>query len=403
MHRIVHAMLALVTVASTVLAAPPAADVKGVVAGNNAFALDLYAKLSQEKGNLFFSPYSISTALAMTYAGARGNTETQMATALHFGLGQEPLHAAFHNLLEATRGGDKRGYQLSVANALWGQQGYGFLDQFLKVTQAHYGAGLRQVDFRGATEAARQRINLWVEKQTNGKIKDLIQPGILDELTRLVLTNAIYFKGDWASQFKKAATRDAPFTLAGGKTTTAPLMYQRQKFGYAESRDAQALEMPYVGEDLSMIVLLPRKADGLAALEASLSADTLNGWLGRMRHPRTVRVYLPRFKMTSAFRLGQQLKVMGMPDAFNARKADFSGMDGREDHLYIAAVIHKAFVEVNEEGTEAAAATAVVMKARSARIPRDPVFRADRPFLFLIRHKPTGSILFMGRVADPTK
>jgi serine protease inhibitor len=369
-----------------------------VVKGNNQFGLDLYGKLREKEGNLFFSPYSISTALAMTYAGARGQTAEEMAKTLHFDLDHDKLHAAFKVLQEGMKAEKKKaGYRLHVANALWGQKDYRFLPAFLQLTHDNYGAGLQEVDFVKATEQARRTINAWVEKQTEDKIKELIKPGILEPMTRLVLTNAIYFKGDWASQFKKDATRDLPFKLADGKEVRTPLMYQKGKFGYLETGDLQALELPYQGKDLSMVVLLPKQLHGLASLEKGLTTDRLTGWLGRMRSSE-VQVFLPRFKMTSEFELKPVLASLGMKKLFTGA-ADLSGMNGRTD-LHVSAVIHKAYVDVNEEGTEAAAATAVVVRGESKR-PPVPVFRADHPFLFLIRDQRTGSILFLGRLVNP--
>lgn len=372
--------------------------------GNNAFACQMYRRLAAKPGNHFFSPYSISAALAMTYAGARGKTEVQMAKVLHFPLSENRLHAAFKDLGEALNaGGKERPYQLSVANALWGQKGYEFLAPFLGVVNRNYGGGLRRVDFVGDTEGARKTINTWVEEQTQQKIKELIPEGILDKLTRLVLTNAIYFKGDWASQFDKKRTSEERFTAVSAiqrriKTVQVPMMHQKGKFGYLETPQMQVLEMPYVGGDLAMMVLLPREktAESLAEVEKSLSAENLKKWASLLRKQEVV-VSLPKFKATSSYRLDDALKSMGMSDAFS-RAADFSGMDGTK-FLYITAVLHKAFVDVNEEGTEAAAATAVVMALRS--ISRPTVFRADHPFLFLIRHVKTGSILFMGRMMNP--
>ncbi len=380
------------------LAAAEEVNMGAIVTGNNTFALNLYAQVRGEEGNLFLSPFSISTALAMTYAGARGETATQMREALHLGAEGERLHQAFGHLLETLNAqGEKGGYQLSVANALWGQKGAGFLREFLDLTQEHYGAGLREVDFARATEAARRTINTWVEKETKDKIKDLIQPGVLSALTELVLINAIYFKGTWADPFDEKSTRDASFTLGAGDQVKVPTMHRTDDFRYAEGEGFQALELPYEGNDLSMVIVLPREADGLAALEARLSAENLESWLAGLRR-RKVRVALPRFTMTSSFRLEEALKSLGMTDAFSGR-ADFSGMNGTGG-LFISAVIHKAFVDVNEEGTEAAAATAVVMMKSAA--PRRPVvFQADPPFLFLIRDNRSGSILFIGRLANP--
>ncbi|MCK4307062.1 serpin family protein [candidate division WOR-3 bacterium] len=372
------------------------ADKKTVVDGNNMFALELYTELKEQEGNLFFSPYSISTALAMTYAGARGNTEKQMAEVLHFELSQKCLHPTFHSLISQLNAQGK-GYQLNIANALWGQKGYGFLEEFLELTKANYGAGLNEVDFVRDAESARKTINAWVEEQTKDKIKDLIKPGILDALTVLVLTNAIYFKGNWASQFKKKETKDSKFYVRANKTVKVPMMYQKEKFKYMETDGFQAIELPYVDNELSMVILLPKKREGLVELENSLNVDSLNKWLGNLRK-QEVTIYLPKFKMTSEFRLEEVLASMGMPDAFSGQ-ADFSGMIGRKE-LFISAVIHKAFVDVNEEGTEAAAATAVVMAKGTVPVFR---FRADHPFIFLIRDISSGSILFLGRVVNPLK
>ena len=397
-------------------------DAARTVAGNNAFALDLYARLRGEEGNLFLSPFSLSTALAMTYAGADGETGTQIYGALRFprdgmtapfelGNGQEMevvrfipwerarFHAAFKALREDMDARQERGdYRLSVANALWGQKGYGFLDEFLAVTRSNYGAGLREVDFAGDTEGARKTINQWVEQQTEDRIEDLVPPGVLDALTRLVLTNAIYFKGDWAAQFDPGATAEAPFTLSDGKKATVQMMRQKARFAYLEAPAFQALALPYRGEDLSMVVLLPREPDGLAALEELLAPQSLEHWLGSLQE-REVQLFLPRFKMMSQFSLKDVLKAMGMTDAFDANAADFSRMNGKKD-LHVTAVIHEAFVEVNEEGTEAAAATGVVVGLTSVG-PMPAVFRADHPFIFLIRDNATGSILFLGRLAEP--
>ncbi|MFH1730640.1 MAG: serpin family protein [Planctomycetota bacterium] len=387
-----------------------AVNTAAVIKGNNEFALDLYAKLSEKKGNLFFSPYSISTALAMTYAGARGDTAGQMKTTLHLGAAPDDkaLHDAFGKLVGDLNAAGKKGkFKLSVANALWAQRDYKFLEEFTGLVTKSYGAGLTPLDFARQTEAARQTINAWVEKQTQDKIKELLKPGVLTSLTRLVLTNAIYFKGDWASQFDKKRTKDAPFhlglpaekSLAGPATVEVPMMYQKGKFNYADLRTFQILQMPYKGDQLAMVVLLPKEhhAEAMVTLEKSLTTKNLTTWLGRLPS-REVMVYLPRFKMTSEFSLKSTLMAMGMKDAFT-EKANLSGMDGTY-MLYISAVVHKAFVDVNEEGTEAAAATAVVVALRSAA-PRQLIFRADRPFIFLIRDNRTGSVLFIGRVANP--
>jgi serpin B len=415
MKRIAVGMAVVLVLASGVFAveekptAPPsrragtaqAEDVAKVAEGCNRFAFDLYAHLLRQEGNLFFSPYSISTALAMTSAGARGETADQMAKTLCLPVSGEAVHAAYaalQNDLNAAGAGGA--FELVVANRLWGQKGYAFLPDFLKLLDTSYGAGLEPVDFARATEAARQTINAWVEKQTRDKIKDLLKPGVLDAMTRLVLTNAIYFKGKWAEEFDKKATRDGDFYVTPEKKVAAPLMHQTKHFGYFDGGEFQILELPYQGDRLSMVVLLPKAKDGLAGLEASLSAEKLAEWVGKL-HRREVRVALPRFKTTAEFSLGDTLVAMGMADAFDPAKADFSGMSGKKD-LFISAVVHKAFVDVNEEGTEAAAATAVVARMTAVAEP-PPEFRADHPFLFLIRDTKTGAILFLGRILDPTK
>jgi serpin B len=370
-----------------------------VVLGNNKFALELYSKLENQQGNLFLSPYSISTALAMTYAGAKVQTEKQMAEVLCFApMKNEQFHKVFGEIIkQLNASGEKGSYELVVANALWGQKEYKFLPEFLTLVRENYGGDLQQVDFATQTEEARKTINAWVESKTKDKIKELIKPGMLDSVTRLVLTNAIYFKGKWASPFKPERTQDSPFALLDGQKVNVPTMNQTGKFGYMEANDIWVLEMPYVNDDLSMVILLPKQADGVKDLEKELVSDNLAGWLARM-HKREVQVFFPRFKMASEFGLGKVLSAMGMPDAFSG-KADFSGMTGSRD-LFISAVVHKAYVDVNEEGTEAAAATGVTMKLTSIREPL-PVFRADHPFIFLIRDNQTGSILFLGRVANP--
>jgi len=288
--------------------------------------------------------------------------------------------------------------KLSVANSLWPQQDYKLLKSFLSLVREHYGASVTPLDFR-ASEPARKMINIWVEDKTNQKIKDLIPGGVLSAATRLVLVNAIYFKGNWTSPFKAEETKEQPFRLQSGQTVQAPLMFQQKHLSYAEDDELQSLELPYAGDDLFMIVLLPRKADGLASLESSLSPANLAKWTQAMSSS-DVKVYLPKFKMTCRFSLNDTLKAMGMSNAFDQAQADFSGMDGSRN-LFISAAVHKAFVEVNEQGTEAAAATGIAMGLTA--LPRRPIeFRADHPFIFLIRERSTGSILFIGRVTHPT-
>ena len=374
-------------------------DTEALVQGNAAFALDLYGELKKSEGNLFFAPYSISAALAMTYAGARENTAAQMAQTLHFTLDPRRLHPAFAALEAELNAVQKQGnVLLKIANSLWPQAGYPFLEEFLALTKEYYGATITPLDY-GDPETARETINAWVGEHTEGKIKELIGPRVLGALTRLVLTNAIYFKGNWASRFDPALTEDAPFWVTPARQVPVPMMTQQREFKYAECAGVQILELPYAGHDLAMIVLLPRQADGLATLEDALSVESLTQWT-RAVWEREVVVFLPRFKASSKFDLKDTLESLGMADAFDADEANFSGMDGVERWLYISAVLHQAFVDVNEEGTEAAAATAVIMAAMG--LPASPpAFRADHPFIFLIRDNRTGSILFLGRVVDP--
>ena len=366
--------------------------------GNDNFAFDLYAELSRANSeNFFFSPSSVRAALAMTYAGARGETESQMAMVLHFTVPQERLHQAFGEFIEVLTGREK-GYRLSLANRLWGQQGYDYLPDFLRITRKHYGAELALLDFMRHHAEARQSINSWVEKQTEGQIRDLIPDGVLDRRTRLVLTNAIFFKGSWTHAFEEQATTEAPFLISATEETPAQLMFLAGSFSHHNSDGIQVLELPYGEGALSMIVLLPEKVDGLWDIESKLNPENYRKWMSELQ-PEQLQVYLPKFRVTAQFRLDKVLVSMGMPLAFDRSRADFSAISGRKD-LYLSAVLHKAFVDVNEEGTEAAAGSGAVLNVRSMREPI--VFRADHPFVFLIRENQTGSILFLGRVVNPS-
>ena len=379
-----------------------------IVQGNNEFALDLYSRLAQaEKSNLFFSPYSISSALAMTFAGACGDTEQKMASVLRFPADQEQVHAAFSNLNQQILTGSKHGYTINVANRLWGQQGFRIAKQFLDILRTRYGADLEQMDFAKQPEQASQKINGWVEDQTAGKITNLISPEALSELTSLLLVNAVYFKGDWTEKFDEGSTEEAPFHLGILNKNKVQMMHQQADFSYTKVGGVQILELPYGNRDLSMVVLLPNRIGGLAKLESALSVSNLSKWTSALV-PQSVKVFLPRFRLTEQFALAEVLKSMGMASAFELGSANFFGITDPGAcmviPLCISEVLHKAYVEVNEEGTEAAAATAVTMELCSAafhRPPPVPVFRADHPFVFLIRHNESGSILFLGRVANP--
>jgi serpin B len=337
----------------------------------------------------------------MTYAGARGGTEGQMARALHFSAAPQELHRAFASLQARVNAVQARGdVRLLVANALWPQKRYAFLEEYLSLIKECYGAAITPVDYQAAAEAARKTINAWVESKTEDKIKELIAPGVLGDLTHLVLVNAIYFKGDWSNQFDPALTSDGSFWLSPEEDVEVPMMCQEGEFGYAEPRGLQVLELPYVGGELSMIVLLPKSVRGLASLEKALTATSLSKWTDRLGYTE-VEVLLPRFIMRFGCELSDALTALGMTDAFDAGAADFSGMDGREHWLFLSAVVHQAFIDVKEEGTEAAAATALEFVG-AAPPDRPPVtFRADHPFFFAIRENSTGSILFLGRVVNP--
>jgi serpin B len=386
--------------------AAPAADVAAAAAGNSAFAFDLYQALRAQGGNLFYSPYSISSALAMTYAGARGQTEAQMAATLHYTLGQAALHPAFNALdLALNTAGDAGGpasFTLRSVNSLWAQQDYKFLPDYLDVLGRNYGAGLRLVDYKdsGRREQARQAINNWVKTATAGKIPELVGQGMLDETTRLVLANAIYFKGDWQTPFE-AGSQPAPFTKLDGSRVSAPLMERHAQTAYAAGDGYQAVALPYQGGRVSFVVILP-PAEQFAAFEQGLTAEQVTGILAALQ-PTDVVLYLPRFKYDASLLLADTLQALGMPLAFDRQQADFSGATGARD-LFISNVIHKAYVAVDEKGTEAAAATAVIMAGAGAPVdqPQPVIVRADHPFIFLIRDDQTGSILFVGRVVDPS-
>jgi serpin B len=385
----------------------PAADVAAVAVDNNTFATDLYAHLAAGSQNLLFSPYSISSALAMTYAGARGQTATQMAHSLHFSLPDDRLHAAFGalsgQLMDEAYGDGKTFYKLSVADAIWTQQGLNYNPDFLKLLRNDYAAELHQSDFRSAHEQARADINQWVAQETVDKIPNLLPKGAVDAGTRMVLVNAIYFKGNWLTQFDKSQTSDQPFHLDTQKDVSAPLMFEKIRCPAMENDEFQIVELPYDGDKLSMVIVLPRRVDGLAALEQKLTAEELDHWTNQLAN-RPVNVHLPKFKLACQFQLADVLKSMGIVDAFDRGSANFSGMT-TDDRLHIGTVIHEAVMDVNEEGTEAAAATAVGMQATAVIVSRPPPppmeFRADHPFIFFIRQQSSGAILFAGRVENP--
>ncbi len=374
--------------------------------GNATFALDLYRQLAGSDENLFFSPYSISLALAMTYAGAVRETESQMAETLRFELAQDRLHPAFNSLdlslASQSKEGVEAGFQLNIANSVWGQEGHGFLPDFLDTLALNYGGKVRDVDFRGSPEDARLRINGWVAEETAGRIEDLIPRGAIDRFTRLALANAVYFKAEWRSPFDERATSPAPFYALDGSENRVETMRQTEYFGYARGGGYQAVDLPYKGGAMSMTILLPDE-DRFGEFESSLDADRLAEILEGLESTR-VRLAMPRFELEASLALAETLEAMGMPNAFDDKRAEFQGMDGRsclagdDECLYISSVAHKAFVSVDEAGTEAAAATAVIIGITKAE-PEEPIsLTIDRPFIYLVRDMETGTVLFLGRV-----
>lgn len=374
----------------------PSEDLVALVQGNSAFAYDLYQKIRSDSGNLFFSPYSISAALAMTYAGARSETEQQMAETLHFALPQERLHSAFNALDLALTSDENENFRLDIANALWGQVGQYFRNDFLDLLATNYGAGMWLVNFMEDAERARIKINDWVSEHTENKIENLLPPGAVDSLTRLVLTNAIYFHASWLFPF--SVTEENTFTLLDNSEVTAQMMSEVEELRYAEGEGYQAVELPYKNRDASMIIILPT-LDKFNEFETTLNAERVSDIVENLEY-RNVYLKMPKFEFEKSLALGQILQEMGVSAAFDPFRADFSGIDDNHD-LYITNVLHKAFISVNENGTEAAAATAVIIGASA--VPQPPIeMSIDHPFIFMIRHNSTGAMLFFGRVLDPT-
>ncbi len=377
--------------------------IDSVVEANNQFALDLYKKYKTKDGNIFFSPYSLSSALVMTYEGAKGETAEEIQTVFHFpkdDLARRSGYAGLYNQINQT---DKK-YKLNTANALWADQSFQLLDQYSNLIDQFYGGKVTNLDFKQKADESRETINNWVEDQTNNKIKNLIPAGFIDKLTRLVLTNAVYFKGSWLNEFDEDYTLDQDFQITKNNQVKVKMMHKndsQEKYNYSENSQMQILEMPYAGEELSMLFILPKNND-LESVENSLSRENLDAWKNNFRK-QNVNIFIPRFKFETKYFLANDLAEMGMPTAFEDM-ADFSGLSDK-NKLAISQVIHQAFVEVNEEGTEAAAATAVIIKASMSsgdfKPPAIPIFKADHPFIFLIQQNDSGNILFLGRVTNP--
>ncbi len=414
----------LALLGSTLVFAPVAgtAQVQSVVDGNTRFALDLYSQLATNSGNLFFSPYSISTSLAMLYAGASGNTELQMSQVLGFGTNQQEFASLFGQLQAELRTDQAtNAIELNIANALWLQEGFPFLPAFLQTATNQYQANLGQADFLTQATEVTDEINNWVAQETQNKIQNILAPGAINASTRLVLANAIYFLGAWTTSFEETNTSTQPFYLSSTTLVQVPLMHQPLialkdgrpvLFDYMQSypigstplssNDFQAIELPYGSNQLSMVILLPSQINGLGRLEQQLSPAFLSDVLRQMRSQQ-VQIFLPKFTLESSVNLRNTLAAMGMSDAFAPFVADFSGIDGRQD-LFVSFVLHKAWGQVNEAGTQAAAATVIGVVGTTATNfpPVPPVFRADHPFLFLIRDTQTGSVLFLGRLTNPS-
>ncbi len=383
---------------------PPAwsAGTQAAADGVNRFTFDLYAKVRDKPGSTTLSPFSISTAFAMLADGANGPTRDELVTALHLPADATTLPAVGDLGRYYAAGG--RPYELNVANALWGQKGYPWKPEFLARQRERFGAKLADHDFRADADGGRRAVNTWVEQRTKDRIKNLFPPKSVDQDTRLILANAVYFKGKWADEFKPAATSDQPFTRADGSKSPVPLMFRTGHYRHAPLDGFQVLELPYQGGDLAMAVILPADHTGLPAVEAKL-ADA-PAWLGKLADTSDVRVYLPRFKAEAEFDLPTTLKGMGVKRAFDPTGADLFGLVTHlppgDANLFVSGAFHKAFVEVNEQGTEAAAATGIAVKATAAvERPQPITFRADRPFVFLIRDVKHGTVLFLGRYAGP--
>jgi serpin B len=383
-----------------------AQETSTLVRGNNQFAFDLYQRLAKQDGNLFFSPYSISSCLGMVYAGARGETAAEIKGGLRYAATPAALPKSFSSLTKALTPPNEPpslqpGLELEIANGLWAQKDHPFLAEYLRNIKENFDSEINQADFVTQAEPTGVKINGWVSDKTHEKIQNLISPGMINPSTRMVLVNAIYFKGGWKKPFQKELTHPVDFHLGKGKSVSVSLMNEEERVPYLETEQLQMISLPYAWGTASMVILLPKDPTQFNQIERELDSRKLESWIAQMS-PEQVNIYLPKFKSTGRFQLKEALESLGMTRAFISGEADFSGMDGMRD-LFISAVIHKAYIDVYEEGTEAAAATAVMMECMGMPVmPKKTfVFRADHPFIYLIRDNRTGSILFLGRMLNP--
>ena len=367
---------------------------------NRVFGLALYRRLAAQPGNVFLSPISLAGAFGPVAAGAQGETRAAVGRALELPNDDATLHRDLGGLLR-TLESDRDGARVSIANGLWVMKGFALKPTFVAVAKNSYDAEIESVDFRNGIAAA-ARINNWVNRETKSRIPKLIEPDSLDEMTALVVTNAVHFLGDWTDPFNASNTRPQPFHLAGGTARDVPMMFGKRHHRYAETDDVQLLELAYKGDRLSMVAILPKERGGLGSVEKSLDGPKLGQWLGQLdsAEPREVRVHLPKVEFRTSYQLVDPLKAMGMSIAFQPHQANFRGI--ADTDLFISQVVHKTFLRIDEKGTEAAAATGIEVELTSAPSVPPPTFRADHPFLILIRDKPTGALLFLGRIADPS-
>ena len=384
-----------VAAASTTILTPDPA----MITRNNQFALELYKIISRKPGNMFYSPFSISAALGMTYTGSKANTEKQIASVMHFATNDAAFYNNYQAYLASINNLNNDAVSIYTANSFWAQADFTFKKEFVEIIRNHFSGEIKNVNFAKEAEKCRQEINKWVESKTNNKIQNLIQPGLIDDLTRLVLVNAIYFKAPWDMPFDEKATKKMDFKTTATTVVSADFMTAENNYKYYTENDFSAIEIPYAKGTLSMLIILPSDDNSFTSLQKNIDHTVYQKIVSAMT-VKKIRLMLPKFNTTSEFELSDVLQEMGMPEAFSD-KADFSGMTGKKD-LKISKVVHKAFINVNEAGTEAAAATAVIIRVKS--MPVNVVeFKADHPFMFIIKENTNGSILFAGNIFDPSK